>query len=1315
MTSPSDELFSQRPTRSDGEPAAESGVTPPDGTVVLGGAAAPSNQTPQLRDAPPIPGYEFLKRLGKGGMGVVWLARDERAGRLVALKVTRSDESNESDRTRFRTEAQAMARLRHPNVVQVYDVHEHEGRPYFTMEFCPGGGLDAFLDRKPQPARMCAEIVERLALGIQHAHENGIIHRDLKPANVLICVDLGGRSAEVKPDTADSTNPEVRQRLFHTALRNPNSALLKVTDFGLAKNTDSTQRLTQSEAVMGTPSYMAPEQGQSAKAAGAAADIWSLGVILYECVTGSLPFVGASLMEILDHVRGQEPVRPGEKVNCPRDLETICLKCLQKDPKRRYADAGQLAADLRNWLDGRPISARPVGSFERAFRWVRRHRALAALYAVSAVALLALLGLGFWFSNMLGAEQARRGADQKQAAIERQAARDKVAAAEMLAQTQRYFTLLAEVRAREVRAKPGWTWDNLGDLAAAGKLPVESNPVALRSPAAAALAASDVRLVAVVAQGTSAMSVAWHPDGHRLAIGERVAFLSLIGSVTLVDPDRPEQARKLTFTPRVTWKKGGGLFGSGEAAPDYVSDLAFSPDGRWLVAGTRSGKLLRWDLTVATPVAQEWEAHERVIDTLRFAPDGRSVFTVSTNHLRRWDMLSGESKAERTESNGIRGFDVHPWDGSVCYLSDDHLLHSLSGETLQPIRPASPQERGPIRFTPDGMLAVSFRGNVRVRRVAHGFPDQIFRQPNGTPIPAGDADRIEVSPRGDLILVSLAGPEQVGLWSRVDRRRVASLPITESTRRAAFSPDGKRFAVVADRQTRIYEVGGLEVRTLAAPSLLPPHGFAHVPGRPELLVGDDLLGTTLRVWPLESAAPARFPSRLIADTGDTAFIRFVASLDLDRIGMVLRHGENASLVTLRQLGNPSPRNRLGTVDSLGLALGPDGRYWVIADKTLYIRSPDGLPVASWADFVAVRASGKPGLTVLAVGEKYAVVGGRDGIMRVFAADEKREKCEPLNLATVCDSPLRGAAVLGDRVAFFGTDAGRLVAVKLPSGEVIDEVEASSDRCNGVAVTPSGVIATGGRAGDLRLWYWDGDRIRLLVNLPSGESIQQLAFDASGSHLVVRVADEDGLRVWHLDRLRRAFDRLGAGRGFEAVAPDEPRPGPEGPERLGTPWVIFPPPEGRPRGLLAELFADPDLNRCVKTRYEDGLDFEWGAGSPDPAVPGDFFSVRFTGWLKAPAAGDYRFTALGDDTVRVWIDGRLVIDHGPFDPRPSAPVTVPLTGEPQSIRVEMRELGDAARLRVGWSNGGRDRPLAVPYLFPTRELAEKAKVPPLPRK
>ena len=344
--------------------------TVPPGAPLPEIATLPPNPTARAPSAPDgigIPGYEILSTLGRGGMGVVYKARQTRLGRVVALKMILSGQhAGEADLARFRTEAEAIARLQHANIVQIFEVGEHGGLPYFSLEFCGGGSLDKKLAGTPLPARAAAALLEELARGVQAAHDKGVIHRDLKPANVLL---------------ADDGTP-------------------KITDFGLAKKYAGEPEalatgagVTQTGSVMGTPSYMAPEQaGGKSKELGPACDIYALGAVLYECLTGRPPFKAATPLDTILQVVSEEPVPPSRlNRKVPRDLETICLKCLAKDPQRRYRTAKELAADLKRFQAGEPIQARPASFAERALKWVRRRPLVAGLLA--AVCLLTVAGI----------------------------------------------------------------------------------------------------------------------------------------------------------------------------------------------------------------------------------------------------------------------------------------------------------------------------------------------------------------------------------------------------------------------------------------------------------------------------------------------------------------------------------------------------------------------------------------------------------------------------------------------------------------------------------------------------------------------------------------------------------------------------------------------------------------------------------------------------------------------------------------------------------------------------------------------------------
>jgi WD40 repeat protein/Tfp pilus assembly protein PilF len=404
-----------------------------DGTSLVGDK--PTRAVPG-RTWPVVPGYEILEELGRGGMGVVYKAQHLQLKRVVALKMLLAGVNADPEQlARFRTEAEADAQLQHANIVQIFEVGYSGGQPFLALEFVNGGNLKRCLGGTLLPGREAARLVETLARAVQLAHERGIVHRDLKPSNVLL---------QIAASRVPLDKPESATAILQTAIP-------KITDFGLAKllerDSAATASATHASTILGTPSYMAPEQATGKSPVGPPADVYALGAILYELLTGRPPFQGESPLDTLQQVIADEPVPPARlQKKIPRDLDTICLKCLEKEPTRRYATAAALAEDLRRFQVGEPIAARPIGSLGRAWRWSRRNPLWAAAMTTVAVLLVVIAVGSLWWS------------------IDLEAALYRARQAEAEAARKLFDSRVSEARARSLSRQPGQRFASLALL-----------------------------------------------------------------------------------------------------------------------------------------------------------------------------------------------------------------------------------------------------------------------------------------------------------------------------------------------------------------------------------------------------------------------------------------------------------------------------------------------------------------------------------------------------------------------------------------------------------------------------------------------------------------------------------------------------------------------------------------------------------------------------------------------------------------------------------------------------------------------------------
>jgi WD40 repeat protein/tRNA A-37 threonylcarbamoyl transferase component Bud32 len=698
-------------------------------------------------------------------MGVVYRARDTKLKRDVALKMILADGRYLSSRAvdRFRLEAEAVARLKHPNILEIFDAGECEGQHYFTMELVGGGSLADQMGRLVGAPREAARLVALAARAVHHAHLHGILHRDLKPGNILLTP--GGEP--------------------------------KIADFGLARHAETDTRLTQSGAVLGTPAYMAPEQAEGRKDLSVAADVYALGAILYEGLTGRLPFPGDTPAEILKQLLKPEaePIPPRRlKRTVPRDLETICLKCLERQPSRRYKSAEAVAEDLCHFLNDEPIGARPVSRLERAAKWVRRRPALAGLYA--ALVLVFVFGGGGGFATWMYFR-----------------------AEEFRGEAQRLNSLL--------QMKDGATLCEQGEtgrdvlLMAQGLENCPDSAPDLRRAIRTALASAATRLHALEAAFPSpapTIVTAISPDGRHALLGGRDTFLVDLDSgerrFVQVSLDHneisgaafsPDNGRLFATSTMRSGKdkKGGGVVRVGDTAtgkdvgpaiihPGTVKSIAFSPDGKTLLVGAQAGTSLRcYDLATRRPVPPAWDCHDTVYVAV-YGPDARLVATAAQeNNARLWDARTGRAVGPPMVHPGVVFTVAFSPDGNKLVTGcRDGAARFWDVATGNPAGPVL-RHHGPVRsaaFSRDGrlVLTASEDGTARLWEAETGYlVGQVLPHPDEV------RQALFATDRKHVLTAGFEGTAR--LWRLADEQAsVKEMKCPGAVAVVALSPDGRR-------------------------------------------------------------------------------------------------------------------------------------------------------------------------------------------------------------------------------------------------------------------------------------------------------------------------------------------------------------------------------------------------------------------------------------------------------------------------------------------------------------------------------------------
>ena len=546
-------------------------------------------------------------------MGVVYKARQFSPNRLVAIKMIRGGRKpNDVELARFRREADTVAGLHHPNLVAVYEVGSSTGGPFCSMEYVEGGNLPAWTRGNPLPPRRAAELVRTLGEAIHAVHLQGVVHRDLKPSNILL-------------DFRESPEAVCGEGKSGKGIW-PRNAIPKITDFGLAHRLDDTEGLTVSGEILGSPSYMAPEQARGdIRQLGPATDVYGLGAILYELLTGRPPFQTDTPWNTMRLVTTEEPAAPSEIVpHLPRDLQTICLKCLEKDPLRRYVSASALAEDLRRFLENEPITAHREGWIGRGVKWIRRHPAASSILAILLLS-LSLLAAG----SMLHV-----------ARIDRASARCK----------------LARKRAGCVSCSCMWRRPRACSMTVIGfALPWMVEALRLDAGHLQAEQSHRVRIASTLRQCPK-LARLWFHDGPVIAAkfsadGRRIATASTDGKAKIWDCISPDAAPISLVHAKA------------------LNDVSFSPDGARIVTACADGNARVWSLATSQTIGRPLQ-HRNSVKTAVFSPDGAFVLTASDDDTARvWNAVTGEltcavSTPRRRASSDLqqhRAFRSHVW------------------------------------------------------------------------------------------------------------------------------------------------------------------------------------------------------------------------------------------------------------------------------------------------------------------------------------------------------------------------------------------------------------------------------------------------------------------------------------------------------------------------------------------------------------------------------------------------------------------------------------------------------------------------------
>jgi WD40 repeat protein len=996
-----------------------------------------ATDTKTLRPSPTLDRYQIVAEIGLGGMGTVFRAVDQQSGRTVALKqLTAKLASNPFGIARFRQEVNALARIEHPNVVRLYDADLDGDSPYLVMEFVDGGSLSKRANGRPMPPTEAAILIEKVARAVHAVHDAGVLHRDLKPGNILLTL---------------SGEP-------------------KVSDFGLARSAgDSEVRLTQTGVLLGTPEYMPPEQAQGEWAAlTPASDVYALGATLYELLTGRPPFLGPSALSVLDQVIRAEPLAPSElQPELPRDLQTICLKCLEKKPDARYASAAALADDLRRWQRGQPTLARATGRGERVIKWIHRNPATSAFLVVIAIVLL----VGSVVSSSFAVRASRRAHDAQlardgatQMAHDEQIARtaaEKTAYRLTIRDADReWIEGRADKAATILAACPeplrNWEWNYLARRCGVDEA-LTNAPDGL--PGSLALTSDGKRVRFLLPDGiVRELDIATHRETAQplrvLDTGLEASVFGQNGNHVAVHRRGTDHIRVWNVNERretcdVRWESKSNMV------------LALSRDGTWLAAGHTEGLAFRvWNVRTGAVVLDEVASLEggredkgkqrpRVF-SLTFSRDGRRLAVGTHEQAMIWDLTSKKRISAKP------GY-----------------LHSRAQEFR-------------------GVLNVSFTGPEDNQLITGGYVDP------------------RVPDRAELLLHDLRN-EMPSKVLAADQRQYVPFVISSDGSRVAYAASTAMMVVVRDAPT------GKEISRIRL--FGRSGGLAFSPDANHLLTGRGF-----RMWNVLDEAGGEIIrvqgcNRIfgLASTGDGQEVIFTVpgdATDPSQVRLCIRHrqsGTDAFLpLAIKDLA-PSK-----------LAMSPDGRTLAVAlPKKLGGDGGHGVQLWDWRqrNQIALLTGTTADVSEVAFTSAGRIIAGvSNGSVLEWdprSPNEPRQiYCHPDHLLSLALAPQGGTAAVGG----YGKDGRYVAIVSLETGETVRVLDTGAASANSVAFSPDGRRLAISTYAPSTLQLWDHQSGELLARAvePHNQPVPVTLFTTDGCRILTGSHDGN-VKVWDAER------------------------------------------------------------------------------------------------------------------------------------------------------------------------------------------------------